>query len=119
MRTSQCDCSLARIFKSPGHGQWTVSELVAQRSPFEQLRDNAETAVFGPEIKDRKNVGMGERRHGLRFALQSSALRCRSEGVADNFYSTVAAQSGVERTVNLAHAARRNTRANLVGPQHF
>jgi len=49
---------------------WAGVELPAQGLAFQNLHDGVRNAVVSPEVEDRKDVGMRERRDRLCLALE-------------------------------------------------
>ena len=52
---------------------WFLVELGAERLAFQKLHDGVGDAVVLPEIVNRQDVGVGERRDRLRLALERAS----------------------------------------------
>ena len=65
--------------------------------------------VIGADIVHRADVGMIQRGDGTHFAVESLA-----EALRGHFDRDVTTQPGIERLVDLAHAARPQEAVNLV-----
>ena len=58
---------------------------------------------------------MGQRRHGLRLALESGKpLRIRREGLRQHLNRDVAIELGIARPIDLAHSPGADEREDLV-----
>ena len=66
-------------------------------------------AVAVPDIEDRQDVGMGERRNRVRFALEPrQRFRIARDGGRNDFDRDVTIQTRVARAIDLAHSAFAN-----------
>ena len=103
---------LQRVRDLAGDGQCLVrrqrssSQPIGERRPLDQLHDDGQH-VSGPlQAVDRADARVRERRQDARFLLQP----CRPGRVAgprrrQHFHRDLAVQLGVERAIDLAHAA--------------
>jgi hypothetical protein len=67
------------------------------------------------EIVNRQDVGMIERRDGLRLLLESAqSLRIARERCGQNFDGDIPVETGVARAIHLAHAAGSGRSDDLV-----
>ena len=93
-------------------------EADAERVAFEQLHDRVDDAGIVPDVVQRQNVGMVERGDRLRFALEARQpvlhlFRVRGKHLDGHF----AAQPGISRPVDLAHAPAADWTQDFVRPQ--
>ena len=109
---------LLRVVRGLPLGDWTRFQHLAQRLPLQKLHDGEGDAILVPEIEDREDVGMGQRRDRVRLALEArKELRISRHVPGQHFHRHVPLELGVPRPVHLAHSARAERRENLVAPQ--
>ena len=64
--------NLQRVVHDPPDRQRRVAHALAQRLPFEQLRDQVRRALRGTDVVDRENVRVVERRHRTGLGLEAA-----------------------------------------------
>ena len=88
-------------------GQGSIGDPLAQGLALEQLHHRVGMAVALPDVEDRQDVGVRQRRNRVRFALEArQRLRISGDGRRNNLDRDVAIQPPVARAIDLAHAAR-------------
>ncbi len=118
VRRCQPPRHLQPIFNRFPDGERAIPQTLAQRLPFQQFGDHVRRALLVPDVEDRKNVGVIERRRSsglLRKALH--AVRVRREGRGENLDGHGAVQAGIFCAIHFAHAAGADQRLNLVRAQ--
>ena len=111
------DHALAVRFLEPGddlhrdgerlvEGQRPAGQAVRQRFTLDPLEDEVRRSVQALEAVDRGDVGMAERGEDPRLALEApQAPRVAAKGVGQALDRDLAAQAGIERTIDPPHAA--------------
>ena len=93
-------------------------EAVAQRLAFEQLHHRVDDTAVVADVVQRQDVRMVQRGDRLRFALEALQAIGDVSGVRrKHLDGHFAAQPGVSRPVDFAHAAAADRAENLVRPQ--
>ena len=107
-----------------GHGKQLLqrhrpgSQKLPQRLPLHQLHRDERRAVDGADVVDRDDVGMAERRCGSGLLLESlQPARVPRELRRQDLDRHLARQLRIPRPVHLAHAARAQKPADLVGAE--
>jgi hypothetical protein len=101
VRRRQAEGDLLRAFGSRFRLERAGLQALAQRPAFEQLRDQVRQAVVRADVVYGEDVGMVQR-----FEASDVAV--------ENFNGDIAADAGIARAVNLAHAARAEQGDNLI-----
>ncbi len=88
------------------HRQRALAQAVGERFAVQEFRDDEDLVPFAPDVVNREDVGVGERGHGARLALEAGA----PVGVVchvgrQHLQRHVAPQPRIARPVDLAHAA--------------
>jgi hypothetical protein len=97
--------------------EWYCSsrDPIGKRGPFDQFHDQA---AHGPRLLESihvGDVGMIQRREGLRFALEArQTFGVLRERVWYHLDCDVATQARITRAIHLAHSARANGREDLI-----
>ncbi len=98
-----------------GERQRSFREPILERLAVDELHDQEVDAALAPDVVQRADVRMVERRHRARFALEPLAplhiVRQRSRQYLDGDGSI---EARVARFVDLAHPARAERREDLV-----
>ena len=99
-----------RAFSRAGQGlierQWTSCEPRRKRLAFQILHHQEVDAVLMTDVVQRADVRVGERRDGLRFAIEAGAeLRIRGERAREDLDRHRAREARVGCSVDLAHPA--------------
>ncbi len=122
------DTLFVRRRQSPRHLQRIVNRLPAGKRPapyalpqslaFEQFGNNVRSSALLPDIENRKNVGMIQRRCRARFLREPlQPLRiCRVRG-RQNLNGHDAIEPRIVRSIHFSHASRTNQGLDLVGAQ--
>ena len=122
------DAFLVRVFQSfgdlLGNRQHFVqrhrppADPLSQRRPLDQFHDQSANAVALFQSVNGGDVRMVQRREHLRLALEARhALGVVGERLGQDFDRDVAAELGVVRAVDLAHATRADGSEDFVGSQ--
>jgi hypothetical protein len=99
-------------------GQRPRLEFLLQRLAFDELHRDVERALVLVEAVDRADVRVVQRGEQLRFALETrEAIAVPRERARQRFDGHVAAELGVARAVDLAHAARAKRTGDFVGAE--
>ena len=115
VRGSQTLRDLGRVIRGPAGGQGSRGELLAEGLPFEQLCDGEEDLRLLPEVEDREDVGMRERRDGPRFPFESfEGFGVLRQAIRENLDGDLAVQFRVTSPIDLAHASRPERGKDLV-----
>ncbi len=94
-------------------------DLVLEGLAVEQLHHDVRTAVFFADVVDRADVGMIQRGRGLRLAPEAfERLRVAGQIFRKEFQGDEAAEIGVFRFVNHAHAAATEFFDHAVARNH-
>ena len=102
--------------KNVGDGH--ASLFVSKRDAFHQFEHEGPHAIRVLHAVDGGDVGMVERRQQACLALEArQAVRISRERGRDNLDRHVAAERGIARAIDLAHAARPKEADDLVRPQ--
>src|SRR5207253_11055817 len=95
---------------------WRGLDLIAERLPFEQFRDDEQRVVVLSEVVDGENVRMRERRDGARLALEPRHRFVVVGGVrAEDFNGDLASEARIAGAIDLTHPAFAEERDDLVG----
>ena len=90
----------------------------AQRLPFEILEHEEVDAVLMPDVVQRADVRMIERRDRARLALEALAqLRIRRERRRQDLDRHRAIEPRIARPIDLAHATRADERDDFIGAE--
>ena len=93
-------------------------EFLAQRFAFQKLHDGIGDAVLRPEVEDREDVRMRERRDRLRLALEpGQRLGIGRDGERQDLDRHVPVELLIPSPVHLSHAARADRRKDFVGAE--
>ena len=97
---------------------WAGVEPASEGLAFQKLHDGVGDPVVSPEVENRKDVGVGERRDRLRLALeprQGIGIAC--DGLGQHLDRHLASEPWVPRAVDLTHPASSERAEDLVGTQ--
>ena len=122
------DPLLMRRRKALGHLQRVIHglllrdrtgvELPAQRLAFQKLHDGIGRSLVRPEVVDRENIRMRQRRDRQGLALEPrQRVGIRGQRLRQDLDRHVASQLRVPRPIHLSHPARAQRRQDLVGPE--
>ena len=90
-------------------------ETLAQRHAVHELRRDEVDRARLPDLVDRDDVRMVERRGGARFLLEAAAeIGVVVQRRRQHFQRDVATEHGVGRAVDIAHPARPEVRDDLI-----
>ncbi len=96
----------------------TRVELAAQRLALQKLHDRVGCPLVGPEVEDREDVGMRQRRDRQSFALESrQGVWISAERLRQDLDRHIALQLRVPRPVHLSHPAHPDGREDFVGTE--
>ncbi len=116
MRRGQCIDDLNRILKRMVERQRACRKTQGERLAFEILHDQKIDAVLTPDIVERADMRVIERRNRARLALEPLARLGIARHVRrQDLDRDGAIQARVAGFVDLAHAARAKGGLNLVG----
>ena len=91
---------------------------MTQRRTVQKLGDGIRGVTVAADVEDRENVGMRERGHRLRFALESRPpIGVTGYGRRQHLDGDVAVEPGVPGSIDLAHAAGAKRGGDLVGTE--
>jgi len=120
MRRGQPPPDGRRNLHGLAYGQRALREPRVQRLAVEQLGDDVELIVVGTDVVQREDVGVGERRHGVRLALEAEppvgVIRHRRGKHLDG---NVTVKARVACPIHLAHATGPERREDLVGTEPY
>jgi hypothetical protein len=115
VRHGQALGELAAEVERGGDRQGPAGQPVAQRLPVEQLGDEVLAALVGADVVDRQDRRVVQRRGRARLLLEAAdAVRILGERVGEELDRDRAAQTRIDRTVHLAHAAGADDAGDLV-----
>jgi len=98
--------------------QRAAGQALAQRLPFQQLGDQVRLAVVGPDVVQREDAGVVQRRDRPRLLLEASqSLRVGDELRRQHLDRHLAPEPRVAGAVHLAHPARTDRGEDLVGAE--
>ncbi len=107
---------LAREIDRLSARQRSLLESVRQRLALEVLHDEVRDACRFPNVIERADVRVIERRDALRFALEPcTKLGIGRERGRQHFHGDGALEARVTRLIDLAHAAGADGADDLVG----
>jgi hypothetical protein len=110
-------CAAISTALRTGSGPFAIRERSVS---FEQLHHRERAAVAVPDIENRQDVGMRQRRNRVRFALEPRhRLRIVGDRERDNFDRHVTVQTGIACAIDLAHATRSERRLDGVRPKRL
>ena len=88
-------------------GDRPFPQTLAKRLAVEELHHGVHLRAVDAVVVDREDVRVGQRRDGLRFALEASEpIGIGREELGQDFQRNIAIQPRIVRAVDLAHAAR-------------
>ena len=91
---------------------------VAQRLAVEKLRNCVTHAVVVAEVVNRQDVGVRNRRHRTRLALEAcDAIGIGGEGFRQNLDRDLAAQVRIVSPIHFAHSAGADRADDFVGAE--
>ena len=118
VRGGETERHLRRVVGRLAERERPVAQPLAQRLALEQLRHDVRDIALAADVVERQDVGMAERRHGARLALEAlAALGALAEVRRQHLDRHVATEPGVARAVDLAHPSRTERGRDLVGPE--
>ena len=111
---------LAGVVHGLAHRQRPGVEALAQGAPLQQLEHDVAVFLGAAEVVDGQDVGVRQRGHGLRLALEA----CEGRGIVghlrrQDLQSDVPVEARIAGPVDLAHAARAHERHDLVAVEAF
>ena len=99
-------------------GERAALEARRQRLPLQQLHDQVVHAVLVPDVVERADVGVVERRSGAGFALEARLeLGGIGERLGEHLDRHLPVEAGVPRAIDLAHAACSERRHDFIRPE--
>ena len=95
--------------------QRSALETLTNGFALDEFRDEESCGVVIADLVDRQDVGMIERRCGTSFVKKTAeAFRIATELTAQDFERHQPSERGIQRLVNLAHAAAAQQALNLI-----
>ncbi len=118
VRRREAERDLHAVLPRPTRGQRARQERLAQRLALEELRDRVGHRPFVPEIMNREDVGMRQRRDRLRLAPEPrERVRILREALRQHLDRHGPLQPRIPRPIHLPHPARAERRQDLVRPE--
>ena len=100
------------------HGERAGRESLGERLTVDEFQNQERGPAGFGEVVNRGDARVIERRHGLRFAVETGhAIGIGSKRVGKNFDRDLAFQLGVRGLVHLPHAARAEVRGEFVATE--
>ena len=91
---------------------------LAQRLPFEQLRDDERRVPFDADVVHRQDVRMAQRRGGACFLLEAlQPIGSAEKADGSTLIATSRPEPRVARAIHLAHPARAKWGDDRIGPE--
>jgi hypothetical protein len=115
VRRRQAARDLRRDVDRRLHRQGAAGQPIAQRFAVQQFRDCEQLIVVNAGIEDREDVGVAQRSHRLRLALEArSPRRVMRKAGRQHFDGDLALEADVAGTINFTHAAGTERTDDLV-----
>ncbi len=100
------------------HRQGAAGQPIAQRLAVQQFRDREQLIVVNAGVEDRQDVGVAQRGHRLRLALEARPpRRVVRKTRGQHFDRHVALKAGVAGTINFTHSTGTERTDDLVRSQ--
>ncbi len=118
MRRGQALGDRERILRRAPERERATRQPVSKRFPFEKLGDRENDRAFLPEIVDREDVRMRQRRDGTRLALETGErVGVLGKTRGKDLDRDLAAEPRVVGAVHFSHSARADRREDFIGPK--
>ncbi len=118
VRGRQALRDLPRVVERLAKREAPAGQLRAQGLAFEQLLHDVGRAVVGPDVVNRRDVGMVQEPRRLGLLLEPpQPVRVRREGCRQDLDRDVAGQPRIPRPLHLSHPSRAEGGEDLVGTQ--
>ena len=115
VRAAQRIGDLSAVSYDLFHGERTFQQPIGQRLPLDQLHDEELALVLSPDIEERADVRVIERRDCPRLALEAGAeLLVHGESPGENLDRHIAAEARVAASIHFAHPASTEGRNDFV-----